>query len=275
MMPTGAAEQKTVVGYAEMLDELFEMPGPYSLYLDMGGDEFFRSVQDRWLRLGPEQQSLDGLIADRTYRPAAHSQYDGDVTHIKEDIKFGPALRAAPNASEITVLHTLWAALDLPTIEPSRIVVQATDPRSVLLSAINQSTGRPSVDPAAREMAFQKLEAAECQPNFIVDEGDRLVALWVLEHHVPHDPFAEPMFRALQGVVVDRVNLPISVMQRLCNKLGGNSRHSIPHTALIHLPGVRRFDVRVGSLGRFDVTATRLHGGRVAFEELNQFSKVR
>jgi hypothetical protein len=272
---TAIATEKKIVGYAEMLHELFAMPGPYSLYLDVGGDEFFRSVQDRWLRLSPEQQPLSDFVKDRTFTPRAASQYDGDVSHVKEIIKFGAALRAAANASEITVLHALWIGIDLPTIEPSRIVVEATDPRSVLLSAINQSTGRPSVDPAAREMAFQKLEAAECQPNFIVDEGDRLVALWVLDHLVPHDPFAEPMFRALQGVVVDRVNLPVSVMQRLCNKLGGNSRHSIPHTALIHLPGVRRFDVRVGSLGRFDVQCTRLHGARVAFEELNQFSKVR
>jgi hypothetical protein len=33
--------------------------------------------------------------------------------------------------------------------------------------------------------------------------------------------------------------------------------------------------VRAGSLGRFAVQCTRLHGARVAFEELNQFSKVR
>lgn len=220
------------------------------------------------MRVGPEQQPLTEFLGDRTFKQ------QGDTQHLKESIAFGPVMRAAPNASELAPMTALWVGIDLPTVEPARMIVQHSDgQRGALLNAINQATAKPFIDPAARQMARDKLESAEMQPNYLLDEGDRLFGLWLLEGHVYSDPCADSMVRALNRLIVDKSNTPPQVMQRLCNKLGGNGRYTEPHRELMYLPGVRRFDVNLGTVARFDVTATRLHGNRVTFDALNEWSR--
>jgi hypothetical protein len=256
-------EQPTVISNMEELANLlWPAPGPYYALVELdgvasSGECYYRLKNDRWSEPGAYGPKDEPTLAEAII--AASNSWR---------MRFSPFLSVANASSSIAQMDTLVAFVDLPRLSPTRRAHQAFNAADQLLAAVSGLSNESLLDEAARTEALARIHAMTPQLNVVVDEGERLACIWLLDAPLREAALQSFEFGKSRGVYT---------MQRLAVKLGqsGAFAHA-PHRIRIDCPGVRHLNVKhIDGEKRLHhvVTATVLHENRYTFAELEEGSK--
>jgi hypothetical protein len=213
---------------------------------------YFRSLGDRrWREVGQfaqgkEPSLTDALAANRWAR-----------------VRFSPILHIGPTASALAPVTCIACAWNVPLIQPPPEHVDGTRPSThPALSRVIQAGRRAChLDHEGRARVLARVDAHAPRPSLVIDEGDRLLALWRLSASLVEPDAAGFDWHRMRSVVVGH---------RLAVKLGGDCRFADdPCGALVDLPGSAREDV----FPTHTVTATVLHDETTTIDALEEWAR--
>jgi len=213
----------------QFIDHLFPVPQGFFLRLSIEGrassTEVYLQRRHRWVEVGnwglADAPTLDTLA----------------VAHKWGRVRFGPTLVRAPVESELGPLHNIWCAWPVAIL----------DPPHPFLGALKRATSpgsAPAPSPVARIDQDAKQRVLDLianidplPPHVVIDEGDRIVALWRLA-----EPLTEPFAESFHWAKMRSTRL----LHSLAIQLGANARTADePHRMTIDLPRSKRDDLDV------------------------------
>ncbi len=168
----------THVTFADLLAVLF--PSGTDGYLKLVAEGSQRST-DYWFRRGAQ-----GWVWQRQYGwREAPETLERVLAAQEHDVRFSPVVWAAPAVGSAPLsAAAVWAW-----------------PRVAILGPALQLGTVPRLDPASGTLARQRLGDFRPEPSLIVDEGDRLVALWLLSERIQEVSQVDRALRALASAL--------------------------------------------------------------------------
>lgn len=264
-MTTTAVKEKTpqtITDMESLANLLWPAPGPYFALIELDGvantgETYYRLKNNRWTEPGPYAPNDEPTMRNAII--AASNSWR---------MRFSPFLSFANASSSIAQLDSFVAFVDLPRLAPGRRTHQAFNAADQLMAAVSGLSNEALIDDEARAEAAARIYGMSPQPNVVIDEGERLACLWLLDTPLREAALASFEFGKSRGVYT---------MQRLAVKLGQNGAFAHqPHRIRIDCPGITHLTIKhiVGD-GRLPhvVSATILHEQRYTFEELEEESK--